>query len=65
MKNHSNSNLSPSNSDGHIWGYIRVSTREQNEARQVVALREFGITDDHIFMDIYASKHLNKYALFY
>ena len=62
MKNHSNSNLSPSNSDGHIWGYIRVSTREQNEARQVVALREFGITDDHIFMDKLSGKDFNRPA---
>ena len=62
MKNHSNNNLSPSNSDGHIWGYIRVSTREQNEARQVVALREFGITDDHIFMDKLSGKDFNRPA---
>ncbi|MBE5773783.1 MAG: recombinase family protein, partial [Clostridiales bacterium] len=27
------------------YGYIRVSSREQNEARQVVALHDFGITD--------------------
>ncbi len=26
-----------------IYGYIRVSTREQNEDRQVIALREVGV----------------------
>ena len=28
-----------------IYGYARVSTREQNEARQLLALREFGVED--------------------
>ena len=27
------------------YGYIRVSTKEQNELRQVLALREAGIAD--------------------
>lgn len=31
--------------EGCIYGYIRVSSREQNEARQVVALHDFGIRD--------------------
>ena len=44
------------------WGYIRVSTREQNEARQVVALHDFGITDDHIFMDKLSGKDFNRPA---
>jgi len=48
--------------ESHLWGYIRVSTREQNEARQVVALREFGITADHIFMDKQSGKDFNRPA---
>ena len=47
---------------GKLWGYIRVSTREQNEARQVVALREFGVPDDHIFMDKQSGKDFNRPA---
>lgn len=27
------------------YGYARVSTREQNEERQLIALREFGLND--------------------
>lgn len=27
------------------YGYIRVSTREQNEQRQLIAMREFGIDE--------------------
>ena len=26
-----------------VYGYIRVSTRDQNEERQVIAMREFGV----------------------
>ncbi len=33
------------------YGYIRVSTREQNEDRQRIALREAGIQEENIFMD--------------
>ena len=33
------------------YGYARVSTKEQNEQRQLFALREFGIEDCNIFVD--------------
>ena len=36
-------------STGMTYGYIRVSTRDQNEARQVIALKAFGV--DRIYMD--------------
>ena len=36
---------------GSIYGYVRVSTREQNEDRQLIALREVGVSDKNIFMD--------------
>ena len=62
MKSNSLSNGSNQNSSGKLWGYIRVSTREQNEARQVDALREFGITADHIFMDKQSGKDFNRPA---
>lgn len=29
----------------NVYGYVRVSTKEQNEARQMIAMREFGIDD--------------------
>lgn len=37
-----------------IYGYVRVSTREQNEERQVIAMREFGV--DRIFTDKQSGK---------
>ena len=27
------------------YGYVRVSTKEQNEQRQMISLREFGLKD--------------------
>ena len=27
------------------YGYVRVSTKEQNEDRQMIAMKEFGIKD--------------------
>ena len=31
--------------ENQIYGYIRVSSRDQNEDRQVIAMREFGIAE--------------------
>lgn len=33
------------------YGYIRVSTRERNEQRQLISMREFGISENRIYMD--------------
>ena len=33
------------------YGYIRVSTKEQNEQRQLIAMREFGIAENRVYMD--------------
>ena len=33
------------------YGYARVSTRDQNEMRQLIAMREFGVKDGNIFLD--------------
>lgn len=35
----------------NTYGYIRVSTREQNEDRQVIALGEVGVSGKQIYMD--------------
>ena len=42
------------------YGYVRVSTREQNEQRQLVALREFGVLDDNSFMDKQSGKDFER-----
>ena len=38
------------------YGYVRVSTREQNEDRQMIALREMDIPERNIFMDKQSGK---------
>ena len=42
------------------YGYVRVSTKDQNEARQMIAMQEFGIDEDHIFLDKQSGKDFNR-----
>lgn len=42
------------------YGYIRVSTREQNEERQVLAMREFGITERDMIIDKQSGKDFER-----
>lgn len=42
------------------YGYIRVSSKEQNEARQLDALREQGIADSNIYLDKQSGKDFNR-----
>ena len=46
--------------ESRLYGYARVSTRDQNEARQLVALKEFGVPDCCIFMDKQSGKDFNR-----
>ena len=41
-------------------GYVRVSTREQNEDRQLIAMREFGIDDGSIVLDKQSGKDFKR-----
>ena len=43
-----------------IYGYIRVSTKEQNEARQKIALQNFPVREENIFMDRQSGKDFNR-----
>jgi len=42
------------------YGYIRVSTREQNEDRQLIALREADVPCHGIYMDKQSGKDFNR-----
>ena len=42
------------------YGYIRVSSAEQNEARQVIAMREAGLDGNHIYMDKQSGKDFDR-----
>ena len=39
-----------------IYGYVRVSSKDQNEERQVIAMRNFGIEDSHIIIEKQSGK---------
>lgn len=47
---------------GDVYGYARVSSKEQNLERQLHALREFGIPDKYIFTDQASGKDFNRKA---
>lgn len=42
------------------YGYVRVSTKEQNEDRQMVAMREFGVADKQIVLDKQSGKDFKR-----
>ena len=46
----------------NTYGYARVSSADQNEARQIVALKNAGIDDAHIFIDHKSGKDFNRPA---
>ena len=48
--------------DKTIFGYIRVSSKDQNEDRQVIALKNFGVCDKNIFIDKQSGKNFNRPA---
>lgn len=43
-----------------IYGYIRVSTKEQNEDRQLIALQELNISSENIYIDKQSGKDFNR-----
>ena len=46
--------------DIRIHGYVRVSSKDQNEARQIAALKEFGVQDRDIYIDKQSGKDFNR-----
>ena len=42
------------------YGYVRVSTREQNEDRQILALNEVRIPEENIFVDRQSGKDFGR-----
>lgn len=46
--------------DSKTYGYVRVSTKEQNEDRQLLALRSFPVSEKRIYMDKLSGKDFNR-----
>ncbi|MGI6008097.1 MAG: recombinase family protein [Ruminococcus sp.] len=44
------------------YGYARVSTKDQCEERQLIALREFPVAESNIFLDKLSGKDFNRPA---
>ena len=42
------------------YGYMRVSTREQNEDRQRLAMREYGIPEENLYLDKQSGKDFER-----
>ena len=45
---------------GKVYGYIRVSSTDQNEDRQKIALSEVGVDEKNIYMDKLSGKDFNR-----
>lgn len=46
--------------DNRVYGYARVSTREQNEDRQLEALKVFGVPEQNIIIDKASGKDTER-----
>ena len=46
--------------DMKIYGYMRVSSKEQNEDRQRIALIEMGVPEKNIYMDKQSGKDFER-----
>lgn len=44
----------------NVYGYVRVSSMEQNEDRQIIALEKAGIPASHIFIDKQSGKDFQR-----
>ncbi|MDD5831184.1 MAG: recombinase family protein [Lachnospira sp.] len=44
------------------YGYVRVSSKDQNEIRQLIALKNNGIDEHHIYIDKISGKTFNRPA---
>lgn len=42
------------------YGYVRVSSQEQNEDRQMIAMRQFQVAEENIFVDKQSGKDFDR-----
>lgn len=43
-----------------VYGYIRVSAKDQNEERQIIAMKEAAVPDENIYLDKQSGKDFNR-----
>ena len=44
----------------NIYGYIRVSSRDQNEDRQLLSLKRIGVLEKNIYLDKQSGRDFNR-----
>ena len=44
----------------NTYGYVRVSTQEQNEIRQLTAMREFGVEEENLIVEKLSGKDFHR-----
>lgn len=44
----------------NTYGYVRVSTKDQNEDRQIIAMHEYGVPDGNIYTDKQSGKDFQR-----
>ena len=45
---------------GNIYGYVRVSSKDQNEGRQIIAMEEVNVPEENIYVDKQSGKDCNR-----
>ena len=43
-----------------IYGYVRVSSKDQNEKRQIIAMKEANVAEKNIYVDKQSGKDFNR-----
>ena len=46
--------------NGTMYGYVRVSTKDQNEPRQLTAMQEFGIAKENVVIEKQSGKDFQR-----
>lgn len=46
--------------EGTTYGYVRVSSKDQNAARQLIAMREFGIEEKNIVVEAQSGRDFHR-----
>ncbi len=45
---------------GNVYGYVRVSSKDQNEDRQIITMKEMEVPDENIYVDKQSGKDFNR-----
>ncbi len=45
---------------GKIYGYVRVSSKDQKEDRQLITMRELQVPESNIYIDKQSGKDFNR-----